>query len=451
MIARYLQEYYRDWGRGVAKRTKLKNLNSMMKKITISLLAFAALLAPAFNINAQTNREEMAADLNRTGGVYYAYPSTKADNTPAPKGYKPFHISHYGRHGSRYLISDNDYTNVAALLHKADSMGALSPLGKELTMRMDSLMLEAAGKGGALSPLGRRQHRAIAARMAANYPEVFADNSHITARSTLVPRCILSMSSFCESLKEKNPKLQIDMESAERYMAYLCHDVDESRAFNDRRGWWAEVQRKMKARNTRPDRLVAEIFADKDFMEKYVNPADFMWSIYWLASDAQNTEGKIDFYKYFTPDELFDLWQCFNADFYARHSNYAPAKGVHLRNADNLLNNIIATADSAIESDTPSAALRFGHDGNVVPLTARMHLAGCDSMMNCPDRFYEGWCDWKVSPMAANVQLIFFRNPKRPGDVLVKILHNEKETRIPVATDIWPYYRWEDVKKFWRQ
>lgn len=414
-----------------------------------SFFAFAALVA--FGVSAQTTREEMAANPERTGGVYLAYPSTSADNTPAPKGYKPFHISHYGRHGSRYLISDNDYQNVVKIMHKADSMNALTPLGRELNVRLDSLMLEAAGRGGALTPLGRKQHHGIARRMMTNYPEVFADNSYITARSTLVPRCILSMSSFCESLKEKNPRLQIDMESANRYMPYLCHDVDESLAFNDRNGWWAEVYRKMKERNTRPDRLVASIFSDKDFVEKYVNPYDFMWGVYWLASDAQNTEGKIDFFKYLTSDELFDLWQCINAGFYARHSNYGPAKGVHLKNADNLLNNIIDTADSAIMSDKPSAALRFGHDGNVVPLTARMHLAGCDTVVSDPDRFYEGWCDWKVSPMAANIQLIFFRNPKRPGDVLVKILHNEKETRIPVATDMWPYYRWEDVKKFWRQ
>ena len=117
---------------------------------SFSLIALSAVLA--LGVSAQTTREEMAADLNKTGGVYLAYPTTSADNTPAPKGYKPFHISHYGRHGSRYLISDNDYMNVVRIMHKADSMNALTPLGKELNIRLDSLMLEAAGRGGALSP-----------------------------------------------------------------------------------------------------------------------------------------------------------------------------------------------------------------------------------------------------------------------------------------------------------
>ena len=81
-----------------------------MKKSFISAIL---LTLAAFPIASQTTREEMAADPNKTGGVYFAYPSTKADNTPAPKGYRPFHISHYGRHGSRYLISDNDYEWIA--------------------------------------------------------------------------------------------------------------------------------------------------------------------------------------------------------------------------------------------------------------------------------------------------------------------------------------------------
>ena len=413
-----------------------------MKKIILTVAA-GIICSGAF---AQTTRQEMAADLNRTGGVYYAYPSTSADNTPAPKGYKPFHISHYGRHGSRYLISDNDYTRVADLLRKAAGANALAPLGQDLLERLDSVMVETRGRGGDLSPLGRRQHHDIAARMFANYPGVFADNASITARSTLVPRCILSMASFTESLKERNPKLHIEMESSNRNMPYICHSTKESDDFN--RGWWREVYRKFEQKNTNPDRLVGAIFSDPTFVDRYVNPHDFMWGIYWLASDAQNTERKISFYDLFTTDELFDLWQCFNAVFYAQHANYGPAEGVHLQNAANLVNNIIDTADEAIASTAPSAALRFGHDGNVVPLTSLMAIENCDTKINAPEDFYKGWNDWRVTPMAANVQLIFFRNPKEPGKVLVKVLHNEREVHLPVATDIWPYYNWTDLRAF---
>lgn len=416
-----------------------------MKKLILSLSLFSL----ALPVWSQTTPDEMAADLNKTGGIYFAYPAEKADNTPAPKGYKPFHISHYGRHGSRYLIGDNDYEWIAKLLQNAREAGALTPLGEDLLARVDSLMVETKGRGGDLSPLGRRQHYQIARRMMSNYPEVFSNDSYITARSTLVPRCILSMASFCESLKEKNPEMYIEMESSNRNMPYLCHSIPESDEFNGRNGWWQEVLHKFEQKQTNPDRLISSIFSDKEFVERYVKPFEFMWGLYWLASDAQNTEGKIDFYDFLTSEELFDMWQCFNARFYAQHADFPPAQGVHLQNAGNLLNNIIDTADEAIQNDKPSAALRFGHDGNVIPLTSLMQLEGCTARIDRPEDFYKGWCDWKVSPMAANIQLIFFRNPKS-DKVLVKILHNEKETRIPVDTDIWPYYDWQDVKAFFK-
>ena len=51
--------------------------------------------------------------------------------------------------------------------------------------------------------------------------------------------------------------------------------------------------------------------------------------------------------------------------------------------------------------------------------------------------------------MAGNVQLVFFKNPMKPGDVLVKFLLNEVETAIPVKTDLYPFYHWKDVRDFY--
>ena len=37
-----------------------------------------------------------------------------------------------------------------------------------------------------------------------------------------------------------------------------------------------------------------------------------------------------------------------------------------------------------------------------------------------------------------------------PDDILVKFLHNESEARIPVKTDMFPFYKWSDVESFYR-
>ncbi|MDE5773428.1 MAG: histidine-type phosphatase [Muribaculaceae bacterium] len=392
---------------------------------------------------AQTTPEEVKADLNKSGGVYYAYPVSEAVSTPAPAGYKPFHISHYGRHGSRYLISDNDYSQVSDLLHKAAEAHALTPLGKDVMMRVDSVMKEASGRGGDLSPLGVRQHKGIAKRMYANYPEVFTDSSDITAKSTVVIRCVLSMDAFCEGLKEENPALDITRESSNRYMHYMNYHSPESQAYTSKE--WKEEYRKFEEEHSNPDRLVASIFSDPEFVRKNVNPHDFMWGMYWLASGMQDIETPLSFYDVFTPDELFDLWQCFNYRFYACDGNYAGNRGLLVANAKPLLTNVLETAEAAMLSEKPSAALRFGHDGNLIPYAALLQLDGCYESISDPKDFYKVFSDFKVAPMAGNIQLIFYRNGE--GDVLVKFLHNEQEKSIPVKTDMYPYYKWADVKE----
>jgi hypothetical protein len=48
-------------------------------------------------------------------------------------------------------------------------------------------------------------------------------------------------------------------------------------------------------------------------------------------------------------------------------------------------------------------------------------------------------------PMAANMQIAFYRNGG--GDVLVKVLYNERETAlVGLAPVKGPYYRWQDVR-----
>lgn len=415
------------------------------------LLTAALAALCGISASSQTTREETLTDLNRTGGVYYAYPVKESKNTPAPKGYEPFYISHYGRHGSRYLIGDRDYEWMVNLMHKAKDANALTPEGKLLAARLDTIWDEARGRSGDLSPLGVRQHRAIAERMYKAYPEVFkTGGADLSARSTLVVRCVLSMDAFCERLKELNPKLNIVRESSNRYMPYLCYHSPDHHDYTVRGDRWKEQFRKFRESHTNSGRLTGIIFSDPKFVELNVNPDDFMWGLYWIASDMQDMETPIDLYYLFTPDELFDLWQCTNYDFYVNDGAFAGNGDKVIANAYPLIENIIESADAAIAGGKPTATLRFGHDGNLIPLAAALHLKDCDIAVENPEVFYKAFATWKVAPMAGNVQLIFFRNKKNPQDVLVKFMLNEEEKAIPVKTDQYPFYRWDDVKAYYK-
>lgn len=418
-----------------------------MKLKTLSLLFLGT--AFALPLHAQTTKEETLSDLNRTGGVYYAYPVPEKALTPAPKGYEPVYVSHFGRHGSRYLISDNDVAWVARLMRQGYEAGALTPYGKEILARLDTLMVETDGRSGDLSPLGVRQHKGIATRMANAYPQIFSDkDSRITARSTLVPRCILSMAAFCEALKEFNPSLDISRESSDRYVRYLNYHTPDHGQYTTG-GKWKTAYENFKREHTNPDRLVASLFSDPEFVKTYVDPDGLMWGFYWIASDTQNVETPVDFHDMFTPDELFDLWQVFNYIFYVNDGAFAGNGTYVTDNALPQLANIIESADAALSSGHRGADLRFAHDGNLIPLAATLHLKDCDLVEADPENFYKAFSDWKVAPMAGNIQIVFFRNKKKPSDILVKFLHNERETSVPVQTDKYPYYRWEDVKAYY--
>ena len=76
-----------------------------MKKYFILLLLTVSYTV----VYAQRSKTEILQNPLLAANGYYAYPGPlQAKLTPAPKGYVPFYISHYGRHGSRYLIEPTD-------------------------------------------------------------------------------------------------------------------------------------------------------------------------------------------------------------------------------------------------------------------------------------------------------------------------------------------------------
>lgn len=211
-----------------------------MWRIFSVLFAFLS----AFAVVAQTNLQEIQDNPAKAGGVYYAYPVKETKNTPPPKGYKPFYISHFGRHGSRYLI-------------------------------------------------------------------------------------------FIESLKENNPQLVITRESSNRHIAYLNYHSSESGKYSSEQGEWYLDFKKFRDEKTNPTRLIKSLFSDSLYVRRNIDEKEFMTSLYWIAVDMQNMETKISFFDLFLPEELFDIWQIYNYNFYATNSSYPPAQGLHVDNAKN--------------------------------------------------------------------------------------------------------------------
>lgn len=418
--------------------------HNRLKTLAVVLAIFC------LGVKAQTTFEEISADLNKAGGVYLAYPTVETKQTSAPKGYKPFYVSHYGRHGSRYLLSDRDYQWIIQLMEKAETVNGLTPLGHDVLKRLNMVWEEAQGRAGDLTPLGVRQHQGIAERMSKNFPEVFRGKRHVSARSTVVYRCAMSMVAFGDRLKQLNPQLDMSYEMSEKYMSYLNYHSARSNAFtHGKKGPWVEEYRKFEEAQVHPDRLVSTLFSNADFIRCEVNPSELMWGLYWIAVDMQDMETPVSFFDLFTAKEMFDLWQCVNYRFYMGNANPLASNGIVMANAKSLVENILESADAAIKDRSIAATLRFGHDGNVIPLLALLQIENFDVAVAGPAEVYKHWCDFKATPMASNVQIVFFEN--KAGDILVKFMHNENEVHVPVKTDQWPFYHWNDVKEYYQK
>lgn len=429
-------------------QTKQNNMKS--RTISFALLGAAMLLACEGAI-AQSTKQQALEPVTRTGGIYHSYEGApEVSPTPTPKGYKPFYISHFGRHGSRWHTSDRYYKRSLSLLEQAEADDMLTEKGKELLEKVRILSADAKDRYGALSPRGVREHRGIAERMYYSFPEVFSTRGgrdvYIECRSTLYPRVILSMAAFNERLKELNPELRISRESAHRYELYLTpmEGTDSITPLTE------EAIDRFTERTIHPQPFLARILKDPSYPDQIgKDPVSFMKGIYMLASITQDVDYlNLSLYDIFTEDELFDLWQVYNLRFYLQHGPSPEFGKAVLADMKPLLQNIVASADSAIVYGTPAATLRFGHDVNITPLGALIGLEGLDVQESDPNQLYLSWSSFLVSPMAANLQIIFYRKNKNNDDILVKFLYNEHERTLPIVCDTAPYYPWEEVRAY---
>lgn len=418
----------------------MKNRITLQSRICIGLLLVWGCAA-----QAQVSREQLLAHPHGTAAHYTTYPDSVPPQTPPPVGYEPFYLSHYGRHGSRYHVSESAYAQALRPLQKVHELGLLTELGESLRQRVARLAADAAGRAGSLSPRGAAEHKAIAERMYRNFPAIFAAPVRIEARSTTAPRCILSMAANNERLKELNPGLQIVRTADEGDMDFLRNTpymLAEKKRMNPCR---TEFLR------GRPDpgRFMASLFrADAGILMEAGEQYAFMngiYAMYAIAGCAGHLG--ISLGDIFTPEELFTLWQGQNILHYMQCANSPRFGAGVLADARPLLRDIVARADSAIAGGQPAADLRFGHDIALAPLVALIGLDGRGAECGDPARLHEVWSDFKVMPMAANLQFVFFRS-KRSDEILVKILHNESEGRLPLDSPAFPYYRWRDVRTY---
>ena len=400
-------------------------------------------------VTAQTSRTELRAHLDLAAGNYCNYPNPTGHVTPAPDGYEPFYVSHYGRHGARYMTDNNHYKYTISKLDTAKTLGLLTAYGEDVLRRLNIAYDDAKKRAGDLTPLGGRQHRAIAHRLCVNYPTLMQQPITVKANSSTVRRCMLSMANFCQELMIMNPNLTITMDASEHDMYYIIPNDSIAIPKSETDGPLYEKLDKFRHEMLNGRHQFEMLFTDPERVGTFTDHYKFTNGLWNIAADMDCLpELGLSFKDLFTDDEYIDGFRAYNASWCvweglmpgSQHNYYAIYP---------LLRNFLDEAEQMVASGKSGVRLRFGHDSVVLPfsfiLGVKEAIGGTDDMENLHNHF----ALFRLIPMAGNVQMIFFRK-QGSDDILVKFLMNENETSVPLKTDCYPFYHWKDVDAYYR-
>lgn len=424
----------------------------MMKKILPYLIVtLFTIHCSLFTSNAQTVLELIKQKPAYASCNYNTYPdSIKTTLTPAPEGKKAFYISHYGRHGSRYISSRSGYDIPYMMMLHADSLDELTPTGHRVLQEMNSIMRNTEDRWGELTGIGKREMENIGRRIVERFPEVLCPGANVKAISTIVPRCIESMGSFTMKMLQVCPQLNITLQASERTQWYMNHQDRKMR----RNYLTPEAKKALDAYTaTRMGntRLMELVFKNPDIVKEFINEEDLSYYLMKMVLFQNNISynSNKNLMDLFDAEDLYLMWQVDNVYWYLQHGACKLNGGNRPYSQRYLLRQLIADADSCLRLERPGAQLRFGHETVLLPLVCLIGVNGYNlATDNLEELEEKGWWSSSVFPMGSNLQFIFYRSGIKDNDVLFKVLLNEEEATLPLQTDVAPYYHWNDFRQY---
>lgn len=402
--------------------------------IMVSLTAFAQRLSPM---------EQLKANPRKAYATDYPYQAEPTQLTPAPAGYRPFYISHYARHGSRYYWNDKLYLELDTLLNTAHLQQQLTAEGEAFYNRFMAAKDELMTGVSELTQLGWEQHQGIARTMYNRFPEVFENGGNVLAISSISGRCMLSMSAFCQELVQCNPKIEI-REQASRFTLDGVVPTDNR---NPVKHHYPKATPRYEANraqfqedNSVYQKVLARVFTQTDDLPYNADKAARILVEFYMTLPSIYHEGMMG--NLVNDEEVASHWETDNLGSYSWvfSGQYEMIP---------ILEDILRKAEAALSPSQPVVAnLRFGHDSCIGPLTVLMGINGADLDPEDPYEVKNCYQNWETCK-ACNIQLVFYHNPTAPDDVLVKCLLNGNEATLPVPTNNYPYYKWTDFRDFY--
>lgn len=424
-------------------------LTEAMKKIF--LIIFAVITTPLV-VQAQIVEKELKADFNRASGMFYARKAGKMPkDTPAPSGKKPFYINHYGCPGSYYLDKSEYYTETYAVLAKADSLGKLTKLGKDVLRRIKMLYKDAEGRYGELTTEGAKQTRSLMKQMVERFPDMFTPKGYYSVRSIVLNRCIMTMEEALLQLSSMQQPLVARSKASLEELKFM-DGIDKELASQRIDSLTRISYDHFTALNSNDGRLMTSLFNDQGYVLSNIDAGKLSKQLYILASDIQHIDiaGLVTLWDIFTPEEIYRHWRKQNAWHYINYGGYTLNGGYQAYMQRAVLRNMIHMGDSVLKRYNPLMHLRYTNSQVVMSLACLMDLDGYGLHTDNLDSLeHYGWVNYRIAPLGGSIEMIHYRSDRNDPDVLVKVLLNGKEAKLPIETDCAPYYHWQDVKTYY--
>ena len=408
----------------------------MYNKITLIIVCILV----GFNLFAQPSLEQCSGT-----AMLYNVPSD-VESKFFPDTLSPIFINHLGRHGARYPTSNKDFDYIINILSKAKSDGALTNTGNNILNELIYIRGKIGNSWGLLTKRGEQEQRGIAKRDKERFSTLLSNNSKIEAISTYVTRCIESMDAFTNELKLISPNLIIKKNSGKQYDNILrFYDVNKEYLEYKEGGDWKDIYDDYVL-----EKIVPAMFINKLFNNGYTLQGRQKKEIYMAyikitqIMPCLEIENNLDLLLNY--EDNFTYWQTQNLRQYLVKSASKVGKDLPIKIAKPLMEQFINVADSVISGEKDcSAYFRFAHAETIIPFAALARIKGAYEPNSSINLLYKNWQDYKVSPMAANIQWVFYKG--KSGEIYLQVMLNENIVEIDGLNYIGnKIYKWREFK-----
>ena len=410
-----------------------------MRKLFLTIIAAAGCLT-AFAADPMATNYTMS----QCEGSLTPYP-TEINPAVFPDSLRPVFINHVGRHGARYPASSSNCLKLQRALNRADSLGTITPAGRQLAKLNDLVIARSTNQWGALDSLGMAEQRAIATRLFYNFGEIFSNGATVSAISSYSPRAMMSMYCFTHQLDRMDNRINF-VTSTGRVNSQLMRPFDTDEDYKQFRAdeLWRPAYEEY-FNKACPTTAIRKVLGDRYPFKDEHEERDLAITEYYVVAGCQAMNIDPGASRFVTKEEYNALWSCFNLRQYLQRTA-TTISSVPADIASQLVQDLIQTTDGFINGTNPAVAnLRFGHAETLMPLLSLLRLKDCYYVTNYFDTVALHWRDFDVVPMAANFQMILFKSTS--GKYYVRVDVNEKPVPLQPNSPV-IYTPWGEARDY---